>query len=313
MAVSASEPADRRIGVHDSVEARGPTNGILNMLPAITIVTPSYNQGCFLEQAICSVLAQKYPLLQYMVIDGGSTDCSRDVIARYSSKLDYYVSETDCGQSDAIRKGFSLATGELLGWINSDDVLYPNALLRIGQAYESNPGSIVAGDVTVFYEGKPHKSRTIRQRHLNMHDMVAIWTGKSCYSQPGVFFPRDGYHAAGGIDVALHLCMDHDLMNRLLRSHSVTYVNQVIAGARMHPESKTCSRAGAQVAESYEVSRRYWAELPHPTVVCRLLSLFGLGRCALGRLYHGNPEALGPIIVEMKRMAIGQTWKTEGV
>ncbi len=282
------------------------------MLPTITIVTPSYNQGHFLDEAICSVLSQAYPRLQYMVIDGGSTDSSRDVIARYSSKLDYWIIQKDRGQSDALRKGFSRASGDLMGWLNSDDILYPGALQRIAKAYEANPGSIIAGHVAVFSERKSCEW-IIKQRHLSVHDMVAIWTGKACYSQPGVFFPRQAYQRAGGIDVALHLCMDHDLMNRMLRTHSVAYVNEIIAGARLHPQSKTCSQAGAQIAEAYEVSRRYWAEIPYPAIACRFFSLLGLGRCALGRLYHRNPSALGPVILEITKMVTRRGWQREGV
>src|ERR1700687_4131140 len=127
------------------------------MLPTITIVTPSFNQGDFIEQTIRSVLSQNYPRLQYIIIDGGSTDCSRDVIGRYSTRLDYWVSEKDGGQPDALRKGFSRATGDLLGWLNSDDILYPGALALIGEAYESNPGHLIAGDVEAFVEGQQHK------------------------------------------------------------------------------------------------------------------------------------------------------------
>jgi len=276
------------------------------MLPTITIVTPSYNQADFIEQTICSVLSQNYPRLQYMVIDGGSTDCSPDVIRRYTSKLEYWISVKDGGQSDALRKGFSRATGDLLGWLNSDDILYPGALRRVGEAYEASPGCIVAGNVAAFSEGKTHKSRTIRQRHLNVRDMVAIWAGKSSYSQPGVFFPRYAYIRSGGIDETLHQCMDHDLMIRMLRTCPVAYVNEILGGARLHPQSKTCSQAGVQIAEAYQVSRRYWGELPYPAITCRFLSVLGLGRCALGRLYHWNPAALRPVIVEMMSMAVGR-------
>jgi glycosyltransferase involved in cell wall biosynthesis len=273
------------------------------MLPTITIVTPSYNQGSYLEEAISSVLSQGYPRLQYMVIDGGSTDSSRDVLTRYSGKLDYWISEKDRGQSDALRKGFSRATGELLGWINSDDILYPGALRQVGKAYEASPGSIVAGNVAVFSKSKPGESKVIRQRHLNVRDMVAIWTGRRRYSQPGVFFPREAYQRSGGIDEDLHLCMDLDLMVRMLRNCPVAYIHQIVAGARLHPQSKTCSQAGAQIAEAYQVSRRYWNELPYPAVFCRLFSFLGLGRCALGRLRHGNPEALGSIFRQMMSVA----------
>jgi glycosyltransferase involved in cell wall biosynthesis len=275
------------------------------MLPTITVVTPSYNQGDFIEQTISSVLSQNYPRLQYIVIDGGSTDCSRAVISRYSDKIDYWISEKDGGQSDALRKGFSLATGELLGWLNSDDILYPGALQLIGEAYESNSRHLIAGNVAVFTEGKSRKSWIIRQRHLNVRDMVAGWTGRACYSQPGVFFSHDAYIQSGGIDVSLNWGMDRDLMIRLLRNCPVTYLNEIVAGARLHPMSKTCSQAGNEVAELYSVYRRYWAELPYSTTVCRFLSLLGLGRRAIGRLYHCDPVALGPIILKMMNMALG--------
>lgn len=276
------------------------------MLPIITIVTPSYNQGAYLAEAIRSVLSQNYPKLQYLVIDGGSTDGSRSVIERYESKLDYWVCERDSGQSDALRKGFARARGGLLGWLNSDDVLYPGALQRIAAACEANPGSIIAGNVMVLNQEKPWQSRVIRQRRLNVHDMTAIWAARRSYSQPGVFFPREAYEKAGGIDVALHQCMDLDLMVRMLRDFPVAYVDDIIAGARLHPASKTCSQAGAQVAEAYAVSRRYWSELPYSTAACRLFSVFGLGRCALGRLRHGNPGAFGAIARQMLNVAAGR-------
>lgn len=269
------------------------------MLPTITIVTPSYNQGQFLEEAISSILAQNYPRLQYLVIDGGSMDGSREVMERYASRLDYAVSEKDGGQSDALKRGFARATGELLGWVNSDDVLLPGALQVIGEAFERNPGCLIAGDVSVFTEGRREESRIIRQRNLNSRDMVAGWSGRACYSQPGVFFPRAAYVESGGIDESLQWGMDQDLMIRMLRTHRVAYVKEVVAAARLHPGAKTCAQAGNQIAEAFRVHQRYWKEVPHPTAVCRLLSLMGLGRCALGRIYHRNPAALGPIISEM--------------
>jgi len=241
-----------------------------------------------------------------MVIDGGSKDCSLDVIDRYCVKLDYWISEKDGGQSDALRKGFSRATGDLLGWLNSDDILCAGALLKIGEAYEASPGSIIAGNVEVFTENQPHRSWIIRQRHLNARDMVAGWSGRACYSQPGVFFPKDAYDQSGGIDDSLNWGMDRDLMIRMSRTHPVAYVNETVARARLHPDSKTCAQAGHQVAEAYRVYRRYWTELPYPTIACQFLSVLGLGRCAIGRLYHGNLGALGPIGREMMNMTVSQ-------
>src|SRR5688572_24844846 len=104
--------------------------------PKITIVTPSYNQGQFLEETIRSVLLQGYPNLEYIIMDGGSTDGSVDIIRKYEPYIAYWVSTTDRGQSHAINKGFSLATGHLMGWLNSDDVYAPNALMSIAQSLQ---------------------------------------------------------------------------------------------------------------------------------------------------------------------------------
>jgi glycosyltransferase involved in cell wall biosynthesis len=270
------------------------------MLPSITIVTPSYNQGVFLEDTIRSVLSQEYPRLQYIVIDGGSTDNSRDIIRRHADRLDYWTSEPDTGQSSALNKGFSRATGELLGWVNSDDLLAPGALQLIGKYFEDNPGHIVAGDVAVFQDGADSLLRVIRQRHLTASRMIAGWTGKAVYSQPGVYFPRKAFVECGGIDESLHWVMDRDLMIRMLRRTDVAYIGQVVAYARLHPNAKTCAQAGRQVAEAYKVYQRYWRQLSdrHESWY-RLASVYGLSRCLAGRLYHRDFSAVRPIVEQI--------------
>ena len=112
-------------------------------LPRITIVTPSFNQGQYLEQTLRSVLDQGYPNLEYIVVDGGSTDDSVDILNRYADRLAWWVSEKDAGQSDAINKGFARASGDVYGYINSDDFLYPGALEAVGKAYASGASWMV--------------------------------------------------------------------------------------------------------------------------------------------------------------------------
>jgi glycosyltransferase involved in cell wall biosynthesis len=261
-------------------------------LPKVTVVTPSFNQGRFLEETILSIVSQGYPNLEYFVVDGGSTDGSVDVIRKYADRITWWVSEKDRGQTDALIKGFSRATGDALGWINSDDLLETGALEAVGQAYRSNPGSLVAGNVILFSDSTG-RERLLRPRNLNFEDLVKIWTRKAFFSQPGVFFPRHAYVEVGGLDVSLHYGMDRDLMNRLVRNCPVVYLDRVLARARQHPASKTCSQSGYEVVEACIVSRRYWNDLPpgNPGLTaCRWWCAAGLLRLACGRAYHAKPK-----------------------
>jgi len=280
--------------------------------PKISIVSPSFNQGHYLEQAITSILGQDYPSLEYLVVDGGSADGSVGVIEKYAQRLSWWVSERDAGQSDALRKGFARSTGDLLGWVNSDDLLEPGALAAIGEAYHRSPGSIIAGNVLQFREGSA-RTRVLRQRCLTYEDMVKIWTRRAFYSQPGVFFPRAAYEAVGGVDVHLHYCMDHDLMNRMLKLCPVVYLDRVVARARLHPACKTCALGYRMVLESQVVSRRYWNGLPGANsrrfeVLIRLELL----RATLGRIYHGAPRASLPLFASLFSFSDSESARAPG-
>ncbi len=129
----------------------------MSSLPLVTIITPSFNQAAFLEQAICSVLGQDYPAIEYLVIDGGSNDGSREIIERYSDKLAWWVSEPDSGQAEAINKGFQRARGDFVAWLNSDDLYLPGAVSQAVQALNAEPGlGLVYGDaIAIDSSGKP--------------------------------------------------------------------------------------------------------------------------------------------------------------
>ena len=269
--------------------------------PTITIVTPSFNQARFLEETILSVVNQGYANLEYFVVDDGSTDGSVDIIRKYEDRITWWTRQKNRGQTDVLIKGFARAKGDVLGWINSDDVLEPGALEAAGLAYSSNPGSLVAGNVELFSDSSGPK-RLLRPQNLNFEEMVKIWTGKAFFSQPGVFFPRRAYLEVGGLDVNLLYCMDHDLMNRLVRVCPVVYLDRVLPRAREHPASKTCSQSGHMTAEGCAVARRYLKEVAGgDSLSSRLLLKAYILRCAAGRVYHGAPSAVWPLLKELLR------------
>ena len=227
--------------------------------PRVSIVTPSYNQGQFIEETIRSVLLQWYPNLEYMIIDGGSTDGSVEIIRKYEPWLAYWVSEPDRGQSHALNKGFARATGELLGWLNSDDLYVRGVLPAVGKAYSEHPGSIIAGAV-VDFDMDTGEEWVIQQWGLTFETMVKFWEERSVFRQPGFFFPRLAYEGVARIDESLHYAMDYDLFCRLLQRCQVTYIDRILARARFHDTSKTMTAGplGIPAMARYECSRRYW-------------------------------------------------------
>jgi glycosyltransferase involved in cell wall biosynthesis len=204
----------------------------------ISIVTPSYNQGPFIESAILSVLNQSYKNIEYIVVDGGSTDNTMDIVNKYKDKIDIIISEKDKGQSDAINKGFKLATGKLLGWINSDDVLYPDCVEKIVELYHEKPdGSIYYPSNLDFIDKDGKWLRTKQQRIpdknylLNIHYDVI---------QQGSFYEVNQLKKIGYIDESIYYCMDLDLWLRLLDEGKIYYYDDhSLSAFRIWEETKT--------------------------------------------------------------------------
>ncbi len=226
--------------------------------PRITIVTPSFNQAQFLEETICSVLEQEYPNLEYMVIDGGSTDGSVAIIQKYATRLAYSVSESDHGQAHAINKGFARATGSLVGWINSDDLLLPGALRQLAEAHRQQSEALLFGNVIHFLNHE-HVGWLIRQNNVTLENMVAYWRMRGwAWNQPGTFVPHRLLQKVGMLDESLRYVFDRDWMCRLLlASPSRLYLRKPVAAFRLHSNSKTVREGLLWDQEQLNVTRRY--------------------------------------------------------
>lgn len=208
--------------------------------PKISVVTPSYNQGQFIEETIRSILLQGYPNLEYIVIDGGSTDESVQIIKKYARWLKYWISEPDQGQSHAINKGLKQCSGDIFNWINSDDLLTPGALHAVALAWNSTPNIIIAGRVVNFDE--EGGENLISPNALSLENFVNIRKARKSamvWHQPGTFLPRIGVSRIGGVQEDLRFNMDHFLMIDLLQRYEVVYVPEILARFRLHNSSKT--------------------------------------------------------------------------
>ncbi|NLG99315.1 MAG: glycosyltransferase [Chloroflexi bacterium] len=217
--------------------------------PRVTIITPSYNQAEFLEETILSVLSQNYPNLEYFIIDGGSTDGSPEIIRKYEDRLAWWVSERDRGQSDAVNKGFARATGEIIGWINSDDYFLPGAIHAAVQAMQEHPDcSIVFGDVLAINgSGEPINVMTFGDWSLD--DLMQF----KVIGQPSVFIRREALERAGYLDLSYHYLLDHELWLRVVQQGPMYYYRQRWSAARYHAGAKNVSQTDKYGADAYRI------------------------------------------------------------
>lgn len=207
-------------------------------MPKISIVTASYNQGHFIEETIQSVLNQNYPNLEYIIIDGGSTDNSVEIIKKYEQHLTYWISEKDKGQAQAINKGLQLCTGDIFNWLNSDDYLEPGALQKIAEAFADEQVQMVAGKVRNF---SITDEEIIPNQQLSATGLMC-WEPGVKFIQPGVWMRRELIAQCGGIDEQFHYAFDWDLYIRYLYHFpQVKELNAVLVHFRLHENSKTQS------------------------------------------------------------------------
>jgi glycosyltransferase involved in cell wall biosynthesis len=219
----------------------------------VSIITPSFNQAMFLEQAIQSVLGQDYPEIEYIIVDGGSTDGSVEIIKRYSEKLSWWISEKDKGQTDALNKGFGRARGEILAWINSDDTYCPGAVSAAVHALISHPqASMVYGDCNFIdqhgsvigkFSARPTNYHLLRQGYVHI-------------PQQASFFRADKWRLVSPLDPTYYFAMDYDLWVRLAKLAPLVYIPQLWANFRLHDQGKTITADDRCWPEMIRVHKR---------------------------------------------------------
>ena len=208
----------------------------MSELPLVSIVTPSFNQVNYLEETMRSVLEQDYPRIEYIVIDGGSTDGSVDIIRKYADRLAYWVSEKDRGQTDAVNKGYAVARGSILGWLNSDDTYKPGAIRAAVDYLVSHPQTgLVYGDLDFIDDN----GRIVGKFPAAQTDLKRLRRGYVHIPQPAAFFRAEHWQQVGPLDPSFYFAMDYDLWVRLARVSQIAYVPRLWANFRLHGGGKT--------------------------------------------------------------------------
>jgi len=216
-----------------------PTRDAATPWPTISLVTCSFQQGRYLEQTIRSVLDQDYPALEYLVIDGGSTDESVAIIKRHASRLAYWVSEPDRGQTDALIKGFARARGEICAWLCSDDLLLPGALHAVGAFFARRPEAMAAYGDALWIDADGRFLRAKKEMRFNR---FVLRHDHNYVPQPSMFWRRALYESVAGLDPRFDLAMDADLWDRFAARTSIEHVGCYLACMRFYPQQKTRRR-----------------------------------------------------------------------
>jgi len=223
-------------------------------LPFVSIITPSYNQAGYLEETIRSVLEQDYPNIEYLIVDGGSKDGSVDIIRKYADRVDWWVSEPDKGQADALNKGLALARGEIVAWLNSDDVYRPGAIRQAVDELKRYSGVSMVYSKLHSIDRWGQVFNTISYKQFDLLDLLTF----SIIGQPTVFMRREVLQKAGPLDASYNYLLDHHLWLRMLRLAPIKYVPAVWAAARHHPSAKNVAQAARFGEEAFRILE--WAK-----------------------------------------------------
>ena len=230
----------------------------IEKFPKISVVTPSFNQADYLGETLASVFDQRYPNLEYIVIDGGSTDGSVELIQAHAERLAYWVSEKDEGQSQAINKGFAKATGDVICWLNSDDVFLPGALNAVAYYFNANPDwEWVSGSSVKYGEGLHELTGFFEQPKSR-----AEWLVHCPIIQPSTFWRRSLYEKFGGVDESFHFALDYEYWVRFVTGGvQMHFIDRPLSGYRLHDVSKTVAQSEKFLTEESRLREKHIGKL----------------------------------------------------
>jgi len=230
-------------------------------LPLVSIVTPSFNKGQYIEETIQSVLSQDYPCIEYIVIDGGSTDGTRAILEKYTGRIQW-VSEPDKGQSDAINKGWRRAKGDIIAYLNADDTYTPGSVRTAVEFLSDHPeAGMVYGD-GILTDGTGRVLSTHRAGEFSLRELVYC---RDTILQPAVFLRREVFDTIGGIDDALHLAMDLDYWIRTGLHFPIVYIPQPLATAKVYGEAKSVALMHKYVADYEHILAKIFSDQDLPS------------------------------------------------
>lgn len=231
----------------------------MEQYPKVSIITPSYNQGPFIERTIRSVLDQGYPNLEYIVMDGGSADGTIDILRRYEGRLTW-ISEQDKGQADAINKGIGRATGDIVAYLNSDDVYESGSLQRVAEHFRAHRETMwITGKCRIIDEQDRETRRPITayKNFLLRHFSYSLLLVTNPVSQPATFWRREAVKEFGLFDENEHLVMDYEYWLRIGKKYPLTVLDEYLAGFRVYASSKTSRLFLTTFKREMELARNY--------------------------------------------------------
>lgn len=215
----------------------------------VSIITPSYNQAAYLEQTILSVLNQDFSRIEYILVDGASTDGSVEIIKKYAGKFSYWVSEKDRGQADAINKGFARATGDIVAWLNSDDYYLQGTVSAAVKVFEENPDAVLVYGNMLAVDEHSKTFNTLSYKQLTLEDLLCF----QIIGQPAVFMRRSALNKTSGLNPDFHFLLDHLLWIHIAKQGKILHVDQTWSAARYHAEAKNRAKAAEFGREAFRI------------------------------------------------------------